>query len=168
MKLKYALSMVLLAAASIAHRLFNPREECHNTASTTGTHANGIVPRIAEVTLSPRYILVGQGTADTGVIVNVAATRPIGVCLDEPTFDSSKTTKAAVAVLGCASGTLKMVANGAIAAGAPVYTAAAGKVSSTYGATYFLVGRALNAAAADLDIVEVAHCFPVINAVNTL
>jgi hypothetical protein len=51
-----------------------------------------------------------------------------------------------------------------------LYTAAGGKVSPTYGSTLFLVGRALTACAGSAgdDIVEVAHCFPMINAVNTL
>ena len=61
----------------------------------------------------------------------------------------------AVAILGAVPGTVKMVANAAITAGAMVYTAAAGKVSPTYGATLFLVGRALTPAAADGDIIEV-------------
>jgi len=162
MKLKYALSMVLLAICSVFR--FGAREECHNSASTTGTHANGIVPLAAEVTIGTRYLLVQKGTAADGFIVNVATTRPLGVVLDEPTSGD----KAAVALLGCSPGTQKMVANAAITAGALVYTAAAGKVSPTYGATLFLCGRAITAAAADGDVIEVAHCFPMINAAATL
>ena len=169
MKTKYSLSMVLLAIMAMFHSLcFGRREECANVASTVGTHENGILPCIAEVTFASRYLLAQKGTADTGIIINIATTRPWGVCLDEPTYDSSKTTKAAVAMLGCSDGTLKMVANAAVTVGQLLYTAAAGKVSPTYGATLYMVGRALTPAAADGDIIEVQHMFPLINAVNTL
>lgn len=163
MKLKNTLSMVLLAIGSLLG-FSGRREECHNVASTVGTHANGIVPLVAEVAITTRYLLVQKGATDTGFIVGVAANRPWGVCLDEPASGN----KAAVALLGCSEGTLKMVANAAVTVGQMVYTAAAGKVSPTYGATLFLCGRALTAAAADGDIIEVAHCFPMVNAVNTL
>jgi hypothetical protein len=167
MKLKYTLSMALLAIGSLLG-FTGRREEVANEASTAGTHTNGIIPLIAEATLASRYLLVRPGAAADGIIVNIATQRPWGVCLDEPTYDASKVTKAAVALLGCAPGTVKMRANAAIAVGAPVYTAAAGKVSPTYGATLFLVGRAVTAAAADGDIIEVAHCFPMVNAAATL
>ena len=169
MKLKHCLSMLLLAAMSAIHAFGSGRrEECENVASSVGTHENGILPCIAEVTFSSRYLLAQKGTADTGVIINVAATRPWGVCLDEPTYDSNKTTKTAVAMLGCSDGTMKMVANAAVTVGQLLYTAAAGKVSPTYGATLYMVGRALTPAAADGDIIEVQHMFPMINAAATL
>lgn len=56
-------------------------------------------------------------------------------------------------------GTELMVANGVIAADALVYTAAGGKISATAAATSFLRGRALEAAAADNDIIEVLPMF---------
>jgi hypothetical protein len=51
-------------------------------------------------------------------------------------------------------GTIPMVANGAIAAGGAVFTAASGKVGVST-STGFLIGTALEAAAADGDIIEV-------------
>lgn len=51
-------------------------------------------------------------------------------------------------------GTIPMVANGAIAAGGSVFTAANGKVGPS-ASTAFLIGTALEAAAADGDIIEV-------------
>lgn len=163
MKLKRTLSMALLAACSLLGFTAR-REEIANEASTVGTHANGILPFTAETTLTNRYFLVQKGATADGIILNVAATRPWGVCLDEPTSGN----KAAVALLGCAEGTLKMRANAAVTVGQMLYTAAGGKVSPTYGATLFMVGRAVTAAAADGDLVEVAHCFPLINAAATL
>lgn len=163
MKLKYALSMVLLAIGS-AFRI-GSREECHNVASTVGTHENGKLTYYAQTSaITQRYALVKKGTADNQIALGDATTRPLGVVLDEPGIDEA----AAVAILGAVPGTVKMVANAAVTAGAMVYTAAAGKVSPTYGATLFLVGRALTAAAADGDLIEVAPCFPLINAAATL
>lgn len=138
------------------------REECHNVASTVGTHANGVLPLTTEATFATRYLLAQKGTAADGIIINVANTRPWGVCLDEPTSGD----KAAVALLGATPGTLKMVADDAVAVGAKIYTRAAGKVGAHATGAY-LVGRAITAAAADGDIIEVAHCFPVLDASGT-
>jgi hypothetical protein len=55
--------------------------------------------------------------------------------------------------LKSAQGTRKMVASGAIAAGAPVYAAASGKISAT--ANGYAEGVALEAAGANNDVIEV-------------
>lgn len=161
MKLKFAYRKLLLACSA----LFGAREECHNVASTVGTHANGILTYYAQTSaITQRYALVKKGTAANQIVLGDATTRPLGVVLDEPGIDEA----AAVAMLGATPGTVKMVASKAITAGAPVYTAASGKVTDTYGATAFIVGRALTTAAADGDLIEVQHCFPMINASATL
>jgi hypothetical protein len=162
MKLKHALSMGLLAIVSFLG-FAGRREECHNEPSTVGTHANGILTLAAEVTITTRYLAVQKGTAADGIIVNVAATRPWGVCLDEPA--SGK--KAAVALYGCHPGTLKVRASKAIAVGAKVFTTAAGKHTDTHATGAFFCGRAVTAAAADGDLFELAHCFPVLDASGT-
>lgn len=53
------------------------------------------------------------------------------------------------------SGSRKVVAAGAIAAGALVYTAASGKVNDVAASTSFLLGTAKTAAGADGDIIEI-------------
>jgi hypothetical protein len=50
---------------------------------------------------------------------------------------------------------MPMVANGVIAAGGTVYSAAAGKVGGATTSGASVIGIALNAAAADGDIIEV-------------
>lgn len=55
------------------------------------------------------------------------------------------------------SGTHKMIASEALAAGAVVYTEASGKVQDTAQATSFIVGTALEAASADGDVIEVLY-----------
>ncbi len=162
MKTRYSLSMALLAIGSLLG-FSGRREDCHNEVSTVGTHANGIIPLTAEVTISTRYLLVQKGTADGGIILNTAATRPVGVCVDEPTSGN----KAAVALLGCAPGTLKLRVSGATLAQAKLWTTAGGKVTSTYAAGAFYVGRGINATTADGDIVEVAHTTPLLDASGT-
>lgn len=166
MKTRHTLSMALLAIGSLLG-FSGRREELHNEASTAGTHANGVIPLVAEVTMASRYLLVQKGAADNGFIVNVATTRPWGVCLDEPVFDASKVTKAAVALLGCAEGTLKGRVNGATLAGAKLWTAAGGKLTSTYAAGAFYCGRGVNATSGDGDIVELAHNSPLLDASGT-
>lgn len=165
MKLKHTLSMVLLSLCSI---LGFParREECVNEASTAATHANGIIPLVAEVVVTSRYLLVAKGAAANGIILAQAGTRPLGVCLDEPALAS----KAAVALLGCTPGTLKVRCSAAINLGDMIYTAANGRVTNVYATTAFLLGRAVSAAAgtAGDDTVEIAHCFPMVNAAATL
>ena len=53
-------------------------------------------------------------------------------------------------------GTRRMVAAGAIAVGAEVFTAADGKVDDVGGAGTYRIGWAVTEASADLDIIEVA------------
>lgn len=161
--MKNSLSKLLLALLSVAR--ITAREECHNVASTVGTHESGIVTYYAQtVAISLRYALVKKGTADNQIVIGDAVTRPLGVVLDEPGIDES----AAVAILGAAPGTLKMVASSAVAAGAMLYTDSGGKVTPNWGGTRYLVGRALTPAAADGDLIEVASCFPLVNSVATL
>lgn len=58
-------------------------------------------------------------------------------------------------LLRTANGTVPMVAAGAIAQGATVYTAASGKINDVQASGAFRVGIALEAATADGDVIEV-------------
>jgi hypothetical protein len=59
--------------------------------------------------------------------------------------------------LRTASGTHKMIAIEALAAGATLYTETDGKVQDTAASTSFQIGTALEAATADGDIIEVLY-----------
>ena len=59
--------------------------------------------------------------------------------------------------LRTAAGTHKMIAIEALAVGATVYTEANGKIQDTAASTSFQVGIALEAAAADGDVIEVLY-----------
>ncbi len=122
-------------------------------------HGSGNVTRTAEAALTTRHLLVKKGTADGEVLVCGATDQPLGVCTDEPGIDEPGN----VALLGCADGTLPMVAGKAIAVGAEVSTLAGGKVTDATTASTYKVGVALTPAAGNNEVIEVAHCYPVSN-----
>jgi hypothetical protein len=119
-----------------------------------GTHAGGKLTKLTDVALTIRFLLVKIGSDIDHIAINTAADIPLGVCTDEAAGAEENVN---VEVWGCSHGTKKVVASGAITAGAFVVGDAAGKVRTLPGTTgtYYIIGRALNAAAADLDIVEI-------------
>ena len=91
--------------------------------------------------------------ADGKVVTAGLAEKEVGTAQTEAFASGDK-----IAVkLRTAAGTHKMIAIEALAVGAVVYTEAAGKVQDTAQATAFQVGQALEAAAADGDIIEVLY-----------
>lgn len=101
------------------------------------------------------------GLSSSGVTTAGADSPGIGT-----TDDAVFTANDPIAVrLWSACGTRKMVANGAIAAGAPVYAAASGKVGAS-GSLF--VGRAMEAATADNDVIEVMSGAPDLGAARVL
>jgi len=89
-----------------------------------------------------------------GGAVAVLATRAIGIA----TRDGVSGDEIAVALLS-KQGTVKMVASKSIAAGALVYSVAAGKISDAAASTSFLQGIAVEAATANNDVIEVYPIF---------
>jgi hypothetical protein len=129
-------------------------------ALTDGIHPDGIIGHLlADAALTTRYLLVKSGSDAAHFAACGASDKPLGVCLDEPEAAESE---AAIFFLGAGKGTVLMVASEAIAAGADVYAAASGKVQDEPGSagTYYMVGRAVTAAGADGDILEVVPCLP--------
>lgn len=124
-----------------------------------GTHANGKITRKCDAALSDG-VLVKAGTDDAHVAVATAATdNPIGI--------AASATDAAEDEVGVelfsSPGTKKGVALAAIAVGARVCAATAGKVQTlptTVNGTYYVVGRALTAAADAGDEIEYEGCVP--------
>lgn len=107
-----------------------------------------------------RYLLVKQGTDAAHVAIAGAADIPYGVATDEA---SAAEELVSVAILGAQDKTLPMVASAAIAADAFVVSAANGKIRTlpVAAGTYYIIGRALEAAGADEDVIEIASCFPI-------
>lgn len=143
------------------------RSNLHGAVNTqpdnVGTHTNSR-PYLADAALA-RWLLAKIGSDASHSAVCTASTVPIGVMTDSADAAEDLVD---VELLGVSNRTMKMVAGGAIAAGADVYTAAAGKVTalSAVAATYYKVGVALTAAGADGDTIEVQHCTPVAKVVT--
>ncbi len=118
----------------------------------------GTMTKIADAAQAIQHLLVKFGSDADHIAIAGVADSPIGTCLDTPALGDS----AAVALLGCADESRSMVASEAIAAGSRVFAAADGKVSDLPdgAGTYFCVGVALEAAAADLDEIQVDPCIP--------
>lgn len=154
---------VLFAAASVAwawQRLF-ARENARLLANvfTEGVHDASKTVKL-DATVTVRNLLYKKGSDDAHVAVCAAtADVPLGVIDDEGVAED----EVALLILGKGP-TKKMVASEAIAVGDVLFTTTTGKVQNAPGAgaaTYYQVGLALTAAAADGDVIEVADCTPI-------
>lgn len=126
---------------------------------------NVTLNREAEEAFATRHLLCKTGTAAaTQVLICTASSMPLGVVPDEPA-EGDQTT---VEPLGIGDRTKRMVAGGAVTAGALVYTAAGGKVTelSASAGTYYKVGRALSEGSGDGSVIEVLPCFPLATVVS--
>lgn len=120
-----------------------------------GTHEGGKITYISDVPLTERFLILKRGSAADRVAICTAADVPIGVATDEV---ATALDPVNVLVFGASDTTVKMVASAAIAQDAFVEPAAAGRVA-TLGAgagNHYVVGRALTAAAAAGDVIEVS------------
>jgi hypothetical protein len=155
--MKSIINIIILAVAAMVSAIRGLRLLANTYDAAIETHETTI-RRTNDAAVTARHLLWQQGSTDGGIAVCTATTCPLG------TVDNTETSTGVgqtVNLLG-KGGTKKMVANEAITAGEQVFTAAAGKVQDTpTGATVYLVGTALTAAAADGDIIEVLDCPPV-------
>lgn len=154
--------MLLLAVAtavvSACENLFRPRKLVGfaNTYDEAVATHDATVQRTNDAAVASRHLLWKAGASPaTTVALCGRADIPLGTINNTETDTGVAQT---VLLLG-KGGTKKMVASGAIAAGAAVYCAASGKVAAS---GLVLVGAALTAAASDGDIIEVQDCAPVV------
>jgi hypothetical protein len=91
--------------------------------------------------------------SDGRVTIAGLADKEIGTCVS-PAFAAGQPVTVR---LRTAAGTHKMIAQEALTVGAEVFTETGGKVQDTAQATSFRVGIALEAAAADGDVIEVLY-----------
>ncbi len=121
-----------------------------------GTHAGNITKHAASA-ITQKYLL-GKLQSNNKIAVSNSTDTPIGVITDEAAEADDIVN---VALLG-SNDTLKMTADGEIAAGAIVVTSDSGKVKElpTQSGTYLQVGMALNTATSG-GIVECVSCVPV-------
>lgn len=127
-----------------------------NIAEGTHQSSQGITYE-ADVAITERNLLVKRGGAANRVAICGAADTPFGVCSDEAAAAADL-----VNVRPFNSDlTLLVVASAAIAQDALVEPAANGRVATLGGGvgTHHVVGRALNAAAAAGDLIEMAPSY---------
>ncbi len=152
--------LAILATLVLIHHAFERRSGVFAlpNAIDTGTH-DGIITRSADSAIG-RYLVVKEGsTAGSGVAICGAGDLPLGVTIDEAAASSARIGFAPFAM----NGTKLLTASEAITIGQTIYTAASGKVQNepASAGTYYRIGRALTAAAADGDYIEVETHTPV-------
>ena len=155
---------VLVAAARV--RWMQAHGKLHNIREQTGigrtvrlaniaegTH-NGNITKEADAAITERFLLGKIGTASDRIDGCGASDIPIGVITDEAEEEGDLVN---VNLFGSSRGTVLMVASAAINQGALLEPAASGRVQ-TLGigpGTHHVVGRALDAASAAGDVIEV-------------
>jgi hypothetical protein len=126
-----------------------------------GTHGDGNITKKADAAQALRHVLVKIGSDIDHVAVTTANTEnPIGVCDDEAAAAEDNVN---VQILGAKPGTILVRAHAAIDAGDLLVPAADGRVQTIDGlssVSVYIVGRALNAATTQDDLVEMAPCLP--------
>jgi hypothetical protein len=148
---------IIIAVAALVSAFRGQRLAANTYDAAIETH-DTTIRRTNDAAVTARHLLWQQGATDGGIAVNIATTCPLGTV---DNVEAATGVGQTVHLLGKGP-TKKMVASEAITAGEQVFTAAAGKVQDTpTGATVYLVGTALTAAAADGDIIEVQDCVPV-------
>lgn len=118
-------------------------------------HPNGVITLKTDAAITERYRIVKRGSDASHAAITAAITDvPLGICLDEP---AAAETLTAIQLLGACKDTILMVAAAAIAQDAFLEATANGRVQTltTSAGTHHCVGRALIAAGAAGDIIEV-------------
>lgn len=161
-----ALPIVAIAIAALGVAFLNSPSASivpvSNTIEAMMTLPAGpTLTRTAEAALS-KYGVVTEGTDIGEVNVCGASGIPIGVAYIEGS-DESMVADDLVTVHRFASGEpCWVIANEAITRGEAVFTAASGKVQDlpASAGTYYQVGYALTASAADGDLIQISPCSP--------
>jgi hypothetical protein len=135
--------------------------EMPNQYAGVRTHENGRVTLLTDAALTLEFAAVKAGSTANHVAVTAATTDvPLGIA--ESKTDAAEN-EVAVRLFGKGGDTKAAVAGAAILRLARVICTAAGKLITlpTAAGTYYVVGRALTAAAADGDVFELDDCHPV-------
>jgi hypothetical protein len=159
MKMKYALSMALLAVVSLLG--FSGRREEVCNAADPNPNPTGVATVVLEAAVTVRHLLLAKGTAAKSAILCTASLIPLGPAFDEGAIGD----RVGVSLLGAAAGTRSMVASKAIAENTNVFATAGGKVTDAVVTGAYWVGKTApgSLAAADGDIIEVIPRFPRVN-----
>jgi len=162
------LALLLLTVAAIA--FYRHRRSLGEffanvvTITSVNTFQEGRKTYLADNPFTSRYLLAKVGTDASHIDICGAADVPLGVVPDmTPTTDvgGNLTYPLPVNLFPVTNTTERLIASGPVALGAFVSPAAAGQVQTTPAVTgaYFVVGRALTAALAAGDMIEVSPMF---------
>jgi len=123
-----------------------------------GTHA-GYVTVTAASAFTSKYLLAKADATAGQIDVCGVSDCPVGIATDEADVGDPLALK----ILGVSPQSVLVTASGAFAAESYLYTAANGEVQTepATAGTYYLIGRALNAATVAGDLVEAETCVPV-------
>jgi len=116
--------------------------------------------------MAGRFTATASGAITDKTLVKFSATGVVaandGVPCGVASSDADTDTEVGVQALGGSDRTLVVIASAVVAAGA-IVIADSTKVKTlpTAGGTYYIVGQALTAAAADGDYIEIAPCPPI-------
>lgn len=158
------LAAILTVAFAVAMFVTNKKSIANKTAMFLANVAEGIhedaMTFYADAAIATRFLVMKAGSDADHAVAAGAADLPIGICTDEATDAEDPI---AIALFSASSKTRKVVASEAITKGSPIYTAASGKVQNepAIAGTYYRIGRARAAAAADGDVVEIETHLPV-------
>ena len=121
-------------------------------------YATGNITKLVDAAVTERWLLCKIGSDSAHVAVCGASDTPLGVITDEAEAQHDEIN---VFLLPPGVGTILMVASAAILQGALLEPAANGRVATLGGGvgTHHVVGRALTAASAAGDVIEVAPMY---------
>ena len=150
---------VLALVAFAAFHAFRPKRRVEFANIGEG-QVGGKKSYLSDAAITTRYLVVKIGSDANHIALAGTADIALGVASDEA---SAAEELVNVLLLGSQDQTVKVIAAAAITAGDFVVTAASGQVRTlpaTTG-TYYIIGRALNAAGAQGDTVEIDPSFPI-------
>lgn len=154
------LKLIFVAlVAALASLKLTPDRRYQFANNQVGVRPGGRRTYLANAAITTKNLVVDIGTDANHIALAGTSSIALGVAMDEA---EAAEDAVAVQLFGAVEGTVLVVASAAITAGALVVTNTNGKVRTLPGTTgtYYVLGRALTAAGADGDVIEIAPCFP--------
>jgi len=158
--------VLLLAASSWFIGPKRAGEFFVNAITAINITPKGRGTRLADASFTARYLLAKAGTDASHIGICGLTDKPFAVVPDMTSVADQAASDLSyplpVSILGLNEDTERMVASAAISIDDLVVPAASGKIKTlpTTAGTYWVVGKAVTAAAANNDLVEVAPSFP--------
>lgn len=164
MQIISCLILAVLVTAFVPWAFTQGKTIVRGIAHNSMTFPRGRVNLKPAAVISTRFLLGKRG--ESASLVDICGASDLPICVIEDTAtagDVSLGTPLACRLLGAGEETCRVVASEAITIDSDVYTAANGKVQNEPGTagTYWKVGKAHAAAAADGDAFAIVPCEPV-------